>query len=216
MVLRRPEASAAARRRRRRRAPRRGHHEGRHLRGHASRFLRGEAPPGRHGRQPHSRRRCASRPSPASAARPSPRRRTRSSACSASRPTTTGWSTSGAPSPAAGSSRSCLIPLWDAELAAAEVRRNAERGRAGRLLQRDPAVPRAAVGARPRPLLGPVLPGLRRDRHRRQHAHRLVVEDAVDVGRRPSGGGLDPDAHQRHLLGGRLPVLRRPRPLPRR
>ena len=37
-----------------------------------------------------------------------------------------------------------LIPLWDAELAAAEVRRNAERGRAGRVLQRDPAVPRPA------------------------------------------------------------------------
>ena len=108
-----------------------------------------------------------------------------------------------------------LIPLWDAELAAAEVRRNAERGRAGRLLQRDPALPRPALGARSRPLLGPVLPGLRRDRHRRQHAHRLVVQDAVHLGRRPAGGGLDPHPLQRHLLDGRLHVLGRAGPLPR-
>ena len=59
-----------------------------------------------------------------------------------------------------------LIPLWDAELAAAEVRRNADARRAGRVLQRDPALPRAAQRARPRPLLGPVLPGLRRDADR--------------------------------------------------
>ena len=57
----------------------------------------------------------------------------------------------------------CLIPLWDAELAAAEVRRNADAWRARRLLQRDPALPRPAERARPRPLLGPLLPGLRRD-----------------------------------------------------
>ena len=37
-----------------------------------------------------------------------------------------------------------LIPLWDAELAAAEVRRNADAGRARGVLQRDPAAPRAA------------------------------------------------------------------------
>ena len=86
----------------------------------------------------------------------------------------------------------------------------AQRGTrgAGGVLLRDPAVPGPAVGARPRRLLGPVLPGLRRDRHRRQHAHRLVVEDAVDLGRRPPGGGLDAHPHQRHLLAGRLPVLR--------
>ena len=75
-----------------------------------------------------------------------------------------------------------IIQLWDAELAAAEVHRNAERGVHARLLQRDPAVPRPAVD--PHRLLGAVLPGLRRDRHRHQHAHRLVVEDAVDLGRR--------------------------------
>ena len=52
---------------------------------------------------------------------------------------------------------------------------------AGRVLQRDPALPRAAERARPRRLLGPVLRRLRRDRHRRQHAHRLVVQDALHV-----------------------------------
>ncbi len=75
----------------------------------------------------------------------------------------------------------CLIPLWDAKLAAA--RGAAERGAWGEggVLQRDPTLPGAAVGARPRQLLGPVLRGLCRDRHRRQHAHRLVVEDALDL-----------------------------------
>ena len=74
----------------------------------------------------------------------------------------------------------CLIPLWDAELAAEEVRRNAARGVRGRLLQRDPAIPRPAERARSRPLLGSLLPGLRRDADHCEHAHRLVFEDAVD------------------------------------
>ena len=37
----------------------------------------------------------------------------------------------------------------------------------GRVLQRDPALPRAALGPRSRPLLGSLLPGLRGDRHGR-------------------------------------------------
>ena len=36
----------------------------------------------------------------------------------------------------------CLVPLWDAGLAAAEVRRNAARGVRAVTLQRDPSVPR--------------------------------------------------------------------------
>ena len=108
-----------------------------------------------------------------------------------------------------------IIPLWDAELAADEVRAQRRPRRAGRLLQRDPPVPRPALRPRSRPLLGPVLRGLRRDRHGRQHAHRLVLQDALDLGRRPAGGGLDPHPHQRHLLDGRLPVLGRARALPR-
>ncbi len=51
--------------------------------------------------------------------------------------------------------------------------------RAGRVLQRDPHPPRAAV--HPQRLLGSVLPGLLRNAHHDQHAHRLVVEDARGI-----------------------------------
>ncbi len=48
-----------------------------------------------------------------------------------------------------------IVPLWDAELAAAEVRRNAARGVRAVCFTRDPAPPRPAVD--PLRLLGPVL-----------------------------------------------------------
>ena len=66
----------------------------------------------------------------------------------------------------------CLIPLWDAELAAAEVRRNAERGVRAVCFSDIPPFLGLPERARPRSLLGPVLPGLRRDADHRQHAHR--------------------------------------------
>ena len=99
------------------------------------------------------------------------------------RPTTTGWSRSGAATPAAACIPLCIIPLWDAELAAAEVRRNADARRARRVLQRDPAAPRPAVASTP-------ATGTRSSRaceeteHGHLHAHRLVVADAGHVGRR--------------------------------
>ena len=43
----------------------------------------------------------------------------------------------------------CLIPLWDVELAAAETKRNAERGVPGHRLQRDPDPPEAARASTP-------------------------------------------------------------------
>ena len=55
-------------------------------------------------------------------------RTTRTSGWRACRPTTTGWSRSGAATPAGGSIPLCIIPLWDVRAAAAEVRRNAARG----------------------------------------------------------------------------------------
>ena len=70
-----------------------------------------------------------------------------------------------------------IIPLWDGE---SPPRRSAATpsGRARGDVLRDPAQPRAAVD--PLRRVGPVLPGVRRDRHRDQHARRLVVEDARD------------------------------------
>ena len=106
-----------------------------------------------------------------------------------------------------------IIPLWDA--AAGRRGGPPQRGAGGarHLLLRDPAVPGPAL--HPLGGVGPVLRGLRRDRRGRQHAHRLVVQDAVDLGRRPAGGGLDPDLRQRHVLDGRLPDVGRAGALPR-
>ena len=72
-----------------------------------------------------------------------------------------------------------IIPLWDAELAAAEVRRNAARGVRAVCFSEIPAAPRSAVD--PHRLLGPVLRRVRRHRHRREHAHRLELANAVDL-----------------------------------
>ena len=121
-----------------------------HLRGDAPGLLRPEGPPRGHGRQP--RRGVAVLPdaSRASAARRSWRRRTRSSPTSACK-AYNDWMVD----EWCGGSDGRLIPLpiiqlWDAELAAAEVRRNADRGGARRVLHRDPAVPRPAVDPRHR------------------------------------------------------------------
>ncbi len=77
----------------------------------------------------------------------------------------------------------CLIPLWDAALAAEEVRRNAARG-------------------------------VQRDRHRDQHAHRLVVEDAVHIPGRAAGRRVDAHVHERVHVPRRLAHVRCARPLP--
>ena len=74
----------------------------------------------------------------------------------------------------------CIIPLWDAELAAAEVRRNAARGVHAVCFSEIPPQARAAVD--PLRRLGPVLRRLPGDQHGGVHAHRLVVADAGDVG----------------------------------
>ena len=98
-----------------------------------------------------------------------------------------------------------IVPLWDAELAAAEVRRNAARGAPRRVLQRDPAAPRAAVD--PLGRVGPVHRGVRGDGDGDLHAHRLVVADAGHVGRRAGGRGRHAVVQQRHGLDERLALL---------
>ena len=95
---------------------------------------------------------------------------------------------------------SCLVPFWDPALAAGEVRAQRRRGGAGHHLLRDPRLPRLALHPRQGPLLGPAVRRLRRDRHRRVHAHRLGLEDAVDLGRRPAGGAVHRHLHQLHAL----------------
>ena len=97
-----------------------------------------------------------------------------------------------------------LIPLWDPALAAAEVRRNADRGVHAVCFSEIPPNLGLPVDPRHGRLLAPVLRGLQRDRHDDQHAHRLGLEDAVDVGRRPACGRLDAHLRQLLLLDGRL------------
>ena len=70
----------------------------------------------------------------------------------------------------------CLIPLWDIELAVAEIRRNAARGVRAVTFSEIPTY--LGLPSHPLRLLGPVLRGLPGDRDGRQHAHRLVLADA--------------------------------------
>ena len=131
----------------------------------------------------------------------------------ASWPTTTGWSRSGAATAAAGCIPLCLIPLWDAEQAAAEVRRNAARG------------VRAVCFSEIPPHLG--LPSIHCGYWDPFFA---ACEDTgtvvcMHIGSSskmpatspdaPVGRGGDAQLRQRHVVAVRLLVLRRPRPLPR-
>ena len=90
--------------------------------------------------------------------------------------------------------------------------RGARRARG--VLQRDPAQPRAAVD--PLGRVGSVLRRVRGDEHRRVHAHRVVVADAGDVGRRAGRRRGHVELQQRDGQPLRLPVLGRARALPRR
>ena len=171
VVLRGPQAAAAAGRLRRRRAPRRGDHEGRHLRGHAPGLLRGQAPARRHGRQPH--RGGAVLPDLPPLLRPDLHRGQGQGARPALRQ---GLQRLDGRRVVRRLGRPPHPPVPDPAVGrrAGGGRGAAQRraGRARRVLQRDPALPRPAERARPRPLLGPVLPGLQRDADHREHAHR--------------------------------------------
>ena len=100
----------------------------------------------------------------------------------------------------------CLVPLWDVELAAAEIRRNAARGVRAVAFTELPGLPRPPE--HPLRLLGPVLRRVRGDLDRPVHAHRLGHQDPADVGGRArSGTGHDHLGEQRGQPH-RLPVLR--------
>ena len=128
VVLRGPPLLGEAPHRRRRLPRRRDRLPGHHVRPDAPGVLAAGGPPRRHGRSTASRRSSATRTTRASPARSSCTARTRSSPCCACRPTTTGWSRSGA-APAAGASSRCA---WSRSGTPSsppqEVRRNAARG----------------------------------------------------------------------------------------
>ncbi len=91
----------------------------------------------------------------------------------------------------------------------------AQRGarRARGVLQRDPAQARAAVD--PLRRVGPVLHRVPGDEHGGVHAHRFVVADAGDFGRRARRGRGHVELQQRDGVALRLPVLGQARAVPR-
>ena len=84
-------------------------------------------------------------------------------------------------------SRCRIIPLWDVELAAAEVRRNAARGVRAVCFSEIP--PHLGLPSIHTGYWDPFFAACAGDADGRVHAHRLVVEDAGDVGRRAGRGG---------------------------
>ena len=98
-----------------------------------------------------------------------------------------------------------LVPYWDPELMAAEVRRMAAQGRAGGHLVREPREARRAQ--LPQRALGPVLAGLRRARHGRVPAHRLVLGGEAALGRGAVHHDDEPAAHRGDGHRGRPAVV---------
>ena len=128
VVLRGPAPPAHPARHRGRLRPRRDHAQGHHLRRHAPGLVPACPSASPTWTSTTSRRRCASRRSPASAARRSPRRATRSSRLLCVQ-AYNDWMVEEWCGASGGRLIPLIIvPLWDAELAAAEVRRNADRG----------------------------------------------------------------------------------------
>ena len=87
-----------------------------------------------------------------------------------------------------------LIPMWDPDLAAQEVRRCAAKGSHAIAFSENPAALGPAQRAHRR--LGSAVGRVRGDRHRGQHAHRLVLHLQQDQRRRAAAGD-----HRAHLRG---------------
>ena len=107
-----------------------------------------------------------------------------------------------------------IVPLWDAQLAADEVRRNAARGVHAVCFSEIP--PKLGLPSIHSGDWDPFFAACEETEHRRVHAHRLVVADAGDVGRRAGRGRGHAELQQRDGVALRLPVLGRARALPRR
>ena len=109
----------------------------------------------------------------------------------------------------------CIIPLWDAELAAAEVRRNAARGvRAVAFSEIPPKLGMPSIHSE---LLGSAVPRVCRDGHGRVHAHRLRRRRCRrHRSMRRARSELDTRVDQLDVLDGRLLDVGGVRPLSRR
>ena len=105
-----------------------------------------------------------------------------------------------------------LIPLWDADLAAAEVRRNAARGVRAVCFSEIP--PHLGLPSIHTGYWDPFFVACEETQTGGVHAHRFVVEDAGHVGRRARRGGRDVELRQRDVEPRRLPVLRGARAVP--
>ncbi len=76
----------------------------------------------------------------------------------------------------------CLMPLWDVDLAVAEVARNAARGARAVCFSEIP--PHLGLPSIHTGYWDPLFARVRGDAHHAVHAHRVVVEDAGRVARR--------------------------------
>ena len=179
------------------------------LRRDAPRLLRARRPASTTWTSTGSRRRCASRRSRASAARRSSRPRTASSRSRACRPTTTGWSRSGAATPAAASSRSsssrCGTPSSPPPRSGATPRAACARSRSARS-RRNLGLPSIHSGE-----WDPFFQACDETGTVDQHARRVVVEDAGHRPRRTARGRAHADVRQRDVVARRLAVQRQAR-----
>ena len=108
----------------------------------------------------------------------------------------------------------CLIPLWDVDLAVAEVKRNAARGARAICFSEIPThlgLPSIHTG-----YWDPLFAVCEETRTVAVHAHRIVVEDAGRVTRRAALDRHHAVVQQLDGVARRLPVLRRARAVPRR
>ena len=102
-----------------------------------------------------------------------------------------------------------IVPLWDAELAAAEVRRCADKGSHAVAFTENPYPLGLPSVHDKNGFWDPFFTALRRDRDHAVHAHRLVVEDAVDLARLAVHRVVDAHVLERDGLDVRLHLLGR-------